>query len=63
MKKLIILILLAIFFARESNANQTDNLYKKLDLIGSLLTSVCLFFIDITNIRSDYYYITASLSK
>ena len=46
MKKLIILILLAIFFARESNANQTDNLYKKLDLFSDVLETLNNEYVD-----------------
>ena len=46
MKKLIILILLTIFFARESNANQTDNLYKKLDLFSDVLETLNNEYVD-----------------
>ena len=46
MKKLIILILLAIFFASESNANQTDNLYKKLDLFSDVLETLNNEYVD-----------------
>ena len=46
MKKLIILILLAIFFARESNANQTDNLYKNLDLFSDVLETLNNEYVD-----------------
>ena len=46
MKKFIILILLTIFFARESNANQTDNLYKKLDLFSDVLETLNNEYVD-----------------
>ena len=46
MKKLIILILLTIFFAIESNANQTDNLYKKLDLFSDVLETLNNEYVD-----------------
>ena len=46
MKKLIILILLTIFFARVSNANQTDNLYKKLDLFSDVLETLNNEYVD-----------------
>ncbi len=46
MKKLIILILLTIFFAKESNANQTDNLYKKLDLFSDVLETLNNEYVD-----------------
>ena len=46
MKKLIILILLTIFFARESNANQTDSLYKKLDLFSDVLETLNNEYVD-----------------
>ena len=46
MKKLIILILLTIFFARELNANQTDNLYKKLDLFSDVLETLNNEYVD-----------------
>ena len=46
MKKFIILILLTIFFAIESNANQTDNLYKKLDLFSDVLETLNNEYVD-----------------
>ena len=46
MKKLIILILLTVFFAGESNANQTDNLYKKLDLFSDVLETLNNEYVD-----------------
>ena len=46
MKKFIILILLTIFFARVSNANQTDNLYKKLDLFSDVLETLNNEYVD-----------------
>ena len=44
--RLIILILLTVFFARESNANQTDNLYKKLDLFSDVLETLNNEYVD-----------------
>ena len=46
MKKLIILILLTVFFAGESNANQADNLYKKLDLFSDVLETLNNEYVD-----------------